>query len=251
MFSDKRLLRLQPAGCERLLVCFPHAGAGVSMFHDWRARLAPWAQLVLVQLPGREDRLGEPIDEPLPALSARIADELASTGRRDIVLLGHSMGATVAWWVASRLWSRHRTKSRVVVSAQSPRPPVLAQDGQPAGVACWFRRLGEPVPAALASDELRTIFEATFSGDLAWMRREFAAPIPGPLPLELNALHAQDDHLIDQDQMAQWREHTTGPFRLSSLPGGHLHLMSNPQPMLKFVRALLADRDIHVPAPSP
>jgi pyochelin biosynthesis protein PchC len=251
VFRDKRLLRWYPCGGRSLLVCFPHAGAGASAFHAWPQRLAPWADVVVVQMKGREDRLAEPLDDALPDLAGCIADELAASGHRHIVLFGHSMGAIVAWWVGSRLWSRHGAKAHAVVSAQSPSPPALDHAWHPGGIPGWFCGLGEPVPEVLACADMRDIFEATLRADIGWMRREFATSIPAPLPIDVNALHAHDDRLVTRAQMAQWEAHTTGRFTLWSLPGGHLHLVGNPGPTLDLVRTLFESGQPHAHALGP
>lgn len=246
-FQDRHLLRTHASGRRSLLVCFHHAGAGASTFTAWPKRLAALADLVLVQLKGREDRLAEPLEESLPELSARIADELSATAHDDIVLLGHSMGAIIAWWVASRLWHRHGRKTRVVVSAQSPQPPVLDRDWNPDTIGAWFDLLGEPLPEALQRSELRAIVVATLVADMAWMRREFGVPLPGPLPLDVYGLCAADDRLVTWDLMGRWQQYTTGHFALKRLPGGHLHIVSRPDSILDFVRSLLMRDYNHAP----
>lgn len=238
-FQDRRLLRTHASGRRSLLVCFHHAGAGASTFNAWPKRLSSLADVVLVQLKGREDRLAEPLEESLPELSARIADELSATAHDDIVLLGHSMGAIIAWWVASRLWQCHGRKTRVVVSAQSPQSPALDRDWNPDTISAWFDLLGEPLPEALQRSELRDIVVATLAADMAWMRREFVMPLPGPLPLDIYGLCADDDRLVTWDMMGRWQQYTTGLFALARLPGGHLHIVSRPDPILDFVRSLL------------
>ncbi|MCA9990040.1 MAG: hypothetical protein KDE29_03455, partial [Anaerolineales bacterium] len=49
---------LQPRPGARLrLICLPHAGGGLSLFHGWRKELLPDIELWAVLLPGRESRL--------------------------------------------------------------------------------------------------------------------------------------------------------------------------------------------------
>lgn len=238
-FHDRSLLRTHASGRRSLLVCFHHAGAGASTFASWPKRLAALTDIVLVQLKGREDRLSEPLEEPLSELSAHIADELSATAYDDIVLFGHSMGATIAWWVASRIWQRHGRKARVVVSAQSPQPAAFERDWNLSTIGTWFDLMGEPMPEALQRTELRAIVLATLVADMIWMRREFEAPLPGPLPLEIYGLCAADDRLVTWDLMRRWQQHITGHFALSLLPGGHLHIVSHPELILDFIHSVL------------
>ncbi|WP_256732064.1 thioesterase II family protein, partial [Burkholderia pseudomallei] len=50
------------------LFCFHYAGATASIFRTWPGGLPDWIEVVAVQLPGREYRLGEPLFEHHPAL---------------------------------------------------------------------------------------------------------------------------------------------------------------------------------------
>src|SRR5438128_11096986 len=54
------LNRPKPGSEARLrLFCFPYAGGGASLYRSWAEPLASVAEILSVQLPGRENRLGE------------------------------------------------------------------------------------------------------------------------------------------------------------------------------------------------
>lgn len=245
-FQDRLLLRAHGSGRRTLLVCFHHAGAGASTFTAWPKRLSTLADMAFVQLKGREDRLAESLDESLPNLSVRIANGLSISMHEKIVLFGHSMGAIVAWWVASRLWQDHGRRSCVVVSGQLPQPPALGRDWHTETIDSWFDLVGETMPESMQCPELRDIVMSTLLADLRWMQREFSGPLPGPLPLDIHGLHAIDDRLINGDLMGYWQQYTTRHFTLTRLPGGHLDIVFCPDPYLNFVRNLLLRDHSHV-----
>ena len=61
------LNRPKPGSEARLrLFCFPYAGGGASLYRSWAEPLASVAEIWSVQLPGRENRLGEPLYRSLP-----------------------------------------------------------------------------------------------------------------------------------------------------------------------------------------
>jgi surfactin synthase thioesterase subunit len=237
--ADGRLLRWHDHGRDRLLVCLHHAGGGAASFAAWPRQLADCADLALVQLPGREDRLDEPLQEALPDLARRLAAALAGADREHLVLLGHSMGATIAWWVAAELWRTHGQRAAVVVSSRAPLAPVPAAWNPASSLDDWFRLLGEAPPQALALPELQQLLRQTLDQDMAWMRREFDRELPGPLPVDLTCLCAQDDQLATCAQMSDWRRFTTGAFQVHRLPGGHLHLLNRPHAVIRVIRELL------------
>lgn len=234
------------SGRSRLLVCFHPAGAGASTFAGWPVEDELHADLARVQLKGREDRYAERLDDTLPALSDEIARALDRTGHRDLVLFGHSMGGTLAWWVAAALWQHHGRHCRLIVSAQAPGLPAAVRSWRRGHLPAWYASLGEPWPAALDDPEMQAILSATLDADIAWMRREFQHPLPGPLPLTVDGLAWEADKLVCPHDMLRWQAAITGRFTLHTLPGGHLELCARPASALALLRRLLDEDCRHV-----
>ncbi|MFC8717679.1 thioesterase II family protein [Kitasatospora sp. NPDC057198] len=212
-----RLLRTHAAGHPRATVCFHHAGGGTSAYQGWAPALAAHTDLVLVRLEGREDRFAEPLTEPLDRLVLELAREIDGLPHEELVLLGHSMGAALAWMAADALWTVYRRRASVVVSAQAP-PPY-----SPAGI---------PGPAEAAPEGADEFHTGTLAADLAWMAREFPSFVPRPLPLDLHCVTAAGDHLVPPDAPAGWAALTTGRFTHRTVDGGHMYLLTGPGPLL-------------------
>lgn len=241
MFSDTRLLRHYPSqwpDTPDLLVCFPHAGAGVSTFAGWPQKLAHVASVVLVQLPGREDRLSEPLTQSLHDVSRQIASKLARSNARRLFLFGHSMGARVAWFVASRLWSDHRVAPVVILSAGSPHTSGALTNTSSSALHAWFDRMGEKFPAALENPELLSLFRITLAADLAWMRAFPFVPAVA-LPLDLHCFHGACDGLVTREPMTLWRRYTSAAFTMTEMPGGHMYHVSAQAKLLASIQNLI------------
>lgn len=244
MSSDTRLLRHYPSpwpDTPDLLVCFPHAGAGVSAFAGWPQKLAHVASVALIQLPGRENRLSEPLTQSLHDLSGQIAVELVRSNARRLFLFGHSMGARVAWSVASRLWNDHGVTPVVILSAGSPHTSDTLTDTSSSALHAWFDRMGEHFPAELENTELLALFQNTLAADLAWLRAFPFAPAVA-LPVDLHCFHGACDGLVTRELMMLWRHYTSAAFTMTEMPGGHLYQMSAQTELLASMQKLIKDQ---------
>lgn len=250
MFRDTRLIRLHASSLPDLLVCFPHAGAGVSAFMNWPRKFCELLSVALIQLPGREDRMQETFSQTLSEASIQIAEELASENIRTVFLFGHSMGASIAWAVAGQLWRSWGIRPVVILSAQSPhillRDPNQGHDG----MREWFKLLGDGFPLALENDELLDIFQSTFFADLAWMKRELAVPQVGKLPIDLHCVHALRDGLVSREGAAQWQRYTSARFSMIPMQGGHLYFLNDSEELLNFIYRLIEDYTRHADSSS-
>ena len=90
------------------LVCLPFAGGGSAPYYRWRRHVPAWIELAPVTLPGHDGRLAEPPLTDLRTLVELLVDDLQPTLDKPFVLLGHSMGAWLAFEMARELRRRRR-----------------------------------------------------------------------------------------------------------------------------------------------
>ena len=92
----------------------------------WRVfRLSVWQgifpagiEVCCIQLPGRENRLAEPLFTSMDPLVETMAEALVSTLDRPFALFGHSMGGLIAYELARFLQHRYqKTPNHLFVSA--------------------------------------------------------------------------------------------------------------------------------------
>jgi medium-chain acyl-[acyl-carrier-protein] hydrolase len=82
---------------------FPYSGGTGSCYAPWREQLVPEAGLVGIQLPGRADRLHEPLILTMHELLDSLLPQLRPRLNRPYVLYGHSNGALLAFAVLDRI----------------------------------------------------------------------------------------------------------------------------------------------------
>jgi pyochelin biosynthesis protein PchC len=211
------------------LWCIPAAGATAAAYRPWQRWSSPTLTVVPVELPGRGALAAEPA---VPDLE-RLADRLVESAHADFqpsafALLGHSMGALVAFEMAHRLEQRG-TGARHLIVLASEAPDAAAR---PAARALSDLATDDQLLDALAShpalpDAVRGDREV-LAMTLPWLREDLRAcdtyrlPVDRPpLSCPITVITGRYDRTVRQEDAAAWRGHTLGPFRAVSVPAGH------------------------------
>jgi surfactin synthase thioesterase subunit len=82
---------------------FPHAGGSASFYLPVSRALAPVADVIALQYPGRQERRKEKCLDSIDEMADRMAEILVPLADRPLVFFGHSMGALIAFEIARRL----------------------------------------------------------------------------------------------------------------------------------------------------
>ncbi|MFJ5233555.1 thioesterase II family protein [Kitasatospora sp. NPDC088391] len=232
------------------LICFHHAGAGVSAFARWRSVIGSAAEVVPLLLPGRGQRIREQRitdHDPLIAEVDRLVAELDSLigplTDRPFAFYGHSLGGLVAYSYARELQRTGRPQPDLVaVGAVLPphlRSPVLSAAGLP-DTELLHRLVDHGLlpPGAVEEDRQTGLWRRrvlpALRDDLR-LGEALCAVGGGPLHGRLLALAGEGDTIAPPAGVAQWSQYAPGGFELRTVPGGHLFFRERAAP------ALLAD----------
>jgi surfactin synthase thioesterase subunit len=232
------------------IFCFPHAGGGTRVFTAWQPALGPDAEILAVCRPGREHRS----DEPAPTIGAFIdgaaaAIRAACADARPFLLLGHSLGALVAFEVARRLADmpglRHLVASGCSAPSLLPSRRVLAiaeLEGKEFAEAIAF--FGGLPPEVVADEDVRNLLLPGLIADFRMAvgyRYEPGAPLGVPVSL----INGRQDPHVGAEQLAPWRAETREAPVYHWADGGHFYFERQPGAVTDVLRALL-DADQHV-----
>lgn len=216
-----------PDGRQQVL-CFPHSGGSAGVFRPLAAQLSGVRPVVALQYPGRQERLDEPVITDLHELADRVAAELALVpAQLPRLFVGHSMGAMLAYEVAQRLGT---AGPAVLVVSGRPAPSrvrlTTSYQLDDATLADQVIRLGGPAAAVLADAEMRELLLPSIRGDYQASETYQHRGDP-PLSCPVIALTGNRDPVASPGDVRAWSEHTTGPFRMAVLDGGHFFLMDH------------------------
>ncbi|MEU5824633.1 alpha/beta fold hydrolase [Streptomyces sp. NPDC047803] len=240
--QDAWLRRYHPTDARAELVCFPHAGGAAGFWRPLSAAVNASLDVRAVQYPGRQDRYREPPVRDLHRLADLVAEALASgpppAGPR--IFIGHSMGASLAHEVALRLSGRHGPAALIVSGRRAPsRLGAGERLETDEAVIARVRALGGTDPAVLADPDLLEVILPALRADYAAV----AGYVPGGglLSCRVVAVTGDSDPEAPPEDVRAWREHTTGPFELRVLPGGHFSLNDHIPALAELAVALSSE----------
>ena len=242
---DRWIIRFRPQAEARMrLFCFAYAGGGASMFRPWSHGLPADIEVCAIQLPGRENRMGEAAHTSMALLLTDLAAAIAPYLDRPFAFFGHSMGALVSFELARELRRSHdRHPFGLYLGAfrapQLPNPNIRIHH-LPVEV---FKVVleAEGIPRAILQNEelmqrMMTTLRADFEVcDTYHYRKE------APLECPLWVFGGQDDIRVRPDDLEGWSAHTTASCELSILPGTHFFVHSAQERLLDIItQSLLA-----------
>ncbi|MBN6050719.1 thioesterase, partial [Nonomuraea sp. RK-328] len=240
--SDHRWLRWlteRAGGCR--LICFHYAGGSVHAFRGLAGELHPAAELVAVQLPGREERIDEAPYERMGPLLDQLERVLAPLSDQPFVFFGYSMGARVGLALTQRLAEHSERVPEALFVAASPGPvlpiPVPGWDLPDDGLLEYLRDVGGTPAAMLADEELVRLLLPTARADLTVVATW--PYVPRPVPCSVYALAGADDPYASPERMRAWERETTGSFTCHTVAGGHFFLKSSPAEVAGLLNAVL------------
>jgi len=222
------------------LFCFPYAGGNALIYRNWHAALPPTVEVLPVQLPGRGGRMGESPATDIFALAAEIASAFAPELDRPFAFFGHSLGAMLSFELSRRL-REERGKEPVHLFVSGRRAPHISEalpityNLPEDEFVVELKRLNGTPTEVLENPELMQLMIPLLRADFQ-ICETYQFRQDAPLSCPISAFGGLADEHVPREFIEGWRQHTSGPFKLSMLPGDHFFLRSS-EPMLMQLMA--------------
>ena len=228
------------------LLCFPHAGAGASVFRGWEEEMPEGVELLPVQLPGRERRWHEPVFLNMTSLTRELAVALRRILETPYVLFGHSMGGLIAFELV-----RHLRRAKLsmpmrlfISSARAPhlpdREPPLHHLPDEQFLAHLAGQFGDAKDGALIDQELARALLPILRADFTVCETYQPSP-ERPLDLPLTVYGGRRDPMVVYSDLASWSAQTRRSFRLHLFSGDHFFFREERSDFLRLLAGDVAD----------
>lgn len=227
MFNSKPACK-GPSEARLRLVCFPYAGGGTVPYRRWRTYLPGSIDLVPFALPGHDGRMNEQLFTEIAPLANAVAAEIEHTEEASMpfVLLGHSMGALLAFEVARSMRRSGRPMPQLLVLTGFPSPDAIVVK-QPLHrltddelLSALQTRYGGIPTAVRENAELWNLLAPISRADFRMIETYRYIEEP-PLDVPLLVLGGTQDPAVPPDRLMGWRRHTTHECSVRQLPGDH------------------------------
>jgi medium-chain acyl-[acyl-carrier-protein] hydrolase len=212
---------------EYRLFCFPFAGGGASVYREWAASLSPAIDVWPIQLPGREERLGEPAFTQAATLCDALTTVLRPLLDRRFALFGHSMGALITYQLARTFEALGHAPAHLFVSGQkAPHLPLgrpISYNLPERAFHARLRELDGTPEAVLQDPEMMAILSPLLRSDFE-LSETFPRQHRPPLACAITAFGGTEDAEVARTELDAWRHETRAAFDLRMFVGGHFFL---------------------------
>ncbi|MBP0713532.1 alpha/beta fold hydrolase [Burkholderia sola] len=228
------------------LVCFPHAGAGASIYCAWDRLVPHDVGVHAVQLAGREQRADEQLRIDWVPLVEEICDALARWHDQPFAFYGHSLGGLIAYEVANALRRRGATGPRMLFVGASYAPSAVRKAGthfeDDESLLQIVRRFGGVDDTFAAEPEFVRHFLPVIAADFTLFNRYVYDAARDRLDCPVIALYGTHDADHDGASMARWKLHTRGSFHAHAVHGGHFFHRESAREAIEHIVSHLGSR---------
>jgi len=216
-------------GAKQRLICLAHAGGGASAFRQLKEALAPHGVDVCpIQLPGRENRMSEPLLQTAKAVVEHVHAACAQLSPLPTTIIGHSMGSLIGYLLTLK-WQQEGKAPPVRFIASASNSPVTRtrlSSTYNLPDAEFKKKVFEHdgVPAQLREmPELFDMFVPILRADYG-VCDTYIHEIAEPLTCPVSVYGGLEDNSVPVHRLDEWQEIAEEPVTVRQFTGGHFYL---------------------------
>jgi medium-chain acyl-[acyl-carrier-protein] hydrolase len=230
-----------------VVYCLPYAGGVGRIFQPWASNAPSGIEIRSFVLPGRQERLGD----PMYTTASNLADDVAAavlddSQGRPFAFFGHSMGALIAFETARALRRRGgpqpvvlSVSGREAPQAKDKRPPIShLPDGEFASVMVDYGGMPRDV---LNNQDLLDMVLPALRADFA-LCEKYEYTEEQPLDCPLLVFSGADDPMVEAEGVRGWSGQTTKRSLVQTCAGDHFFLWQHQATILDTISRVVAAR---------
>lgn len=230
-----------------ILFTVPYAGGHSMVFRNLKTMLADSVQVETLEPPGRGKRANEPLLTDLNDIADDMFKQVDSvTKGRRFSVLGHSMGALIAYLIAKRALAQN-DDSVVHLFCSGHIAPVVPKiepgetpryKANSAEFWKYIESLGALPPELKAHEELMSYFEPIVRADIQALESYLYEKPEAPLDVPLTVFYGITDTETPIHKLLPWQSESLHPVKFIPQPGGHFGFFDN----LDFVSTYIQEK---------
>ena len=215
------------------------------MFQGWENYLDDHIEVVSVQLPGRANRLREPLIKSMSEVMSHLETEIQTLLDKPFVLIGHSLGSRIAFEVLCFLEREGLRLPEHFVAAGSAGPHIPAFSKKTYDLSDnefleEIKKMGGTSDEFFNSPELLELYLPPLRADfqvaethISESKHEFDMPV--------SVFGGKLDHDIALDDLKTWGRHFKLDLDIHLFPGNHFFIDTHKVSVLQRLGLILED----------
>lgn len=227
------------------LFCIHHAGGTAALFKNFPPFLYDLGiEVVPIQLFGREELSEKPFFQYFEDAVNYISKKIEDASEVPFGVLGHSLGALLAYESVKNLEIKNKTCHLLIISACAA--PRSQKGNQLTGELLSDHQLIEKLKENNLfplndENEIHDMFLERFRADFALFNNYVYEPSTHPLVTPILALGGENDQIVSADDLKEWYTETINHFEVLFFPGSHFYIQSSVSSICKKIKNCLFD----------